>query len=122
MYTPKDELKKKISGCEVFIVLSTKNYLNSLRDSDSDVVTQIGIARELNKPFFIFEDSRMSKEDMEETRKYFSKDNVIERVTLDVGSKNFPKLAAETIKHAASMLCPRNKQVNIVTCRPDDKD
>lgn len=122
MRIPKDKLKEKISGCGFFIVLSTKNYLESLRKSDEDIMTQIGIARELKKPFFIIEDSRMLQPDIEETRRYFSKDNVIERVSVNLGSGNSVELVAKKIRHMSRMLCPESEKINVITGYPKDRD
>ena len=116
------ELKEKISHCGLFIVLSTKNYLKSLRKSDEDIMTQIGIARELKKPFLIIEDNRMLQPDIEETRRYFSKDNVVDRISVNLGDKNSEVLVANKIREVARMFCPESKSVNIVTDHPDDKD
>jgi hypothetical protein len=116
------ELKKKISGCGIFVVLSTKNYLKSLKESDENIMTQISIARELKKPFLIIEDSRMLQQDLEETRKYFSNDNVVDRLTIDIGNKNFTKLVAKKIRDVVRMYCPDEVSIGLVTGYSDDKD
>lgn len=118
----KDELKEKISGCGFFIVLSTKGYLESLKKSDKNIMTQIGIARELKKPFLIVEDSRMLQPDIEETRRYFSKDNVVERVSVNLGDENSVALVAKKIRDVARMFCPEDMSINVVTGYSDDKD
>ncbi len=117
-----EELKKKISNCGLFIVLSTKNYLKSIRKSDEDIMTQIGIARELKKPFSIIEDSRMLQSDIEETRRYFSKDNVVDRISVNIGDKNSEVLVANKIREVTRMFSPESESVNIITCGSDDKD
>jgi hypothetical protein len=117
-----EELKEKISHCGLFIVLSTKNYLQSLRKSDEDIMTQIGIARELKKPFLIIEDSRMLQPDIEETRRYFSKDNVIDRISVNLSDKNSEVLVANKIREVTRMFSPESKSVNIITCGSDVKD
>lgn len=114
-----DELKKKISGCEFFIVLSTKNYLKALRNSDEEILTQINLARELKKPFFIVEDSRLSQSEKEEMRRYFSNDNIIERIAVNIENKNSRKLLAKKIIYVTRMFRPQDKSINIVT---NDKD
>lgn len=122
MHTPKDELKKKISGCGVFIVLSTKNYLESLKKFDEDIMTQISIARELKKPFFIVEDSRMLQPDIEETMKYFSQDNVVGKIRVNMGNENSAELVANKIRDISRMFCPESNIINVVTCYSDDEE
>lgn len=118
-----NDLKKKISRCQFFIILSTKNYLNSLRNNDDDILTQISIARELNKPFFIIQDRRLSQDDTEEIRKYFSKDNVIKEVTVDIGNNNSTRIVASEIRQAMRCMHPcGDKTIGIVTQDSDEKD
>jgi hypothetical protein len=122
MSTQKDELREKISGCGFFIVLSTKGYLKSLKKSDEKIMAQISMARELKKPFFIVEDSRMLQPDIEETRKYFSQDNVIGKISVNLDDKNSPELVANKIRDISRMFCPESRFVNLVTGYPDDED
>jgi hypothetical protein len=121
MHVPNDELRERISDCGFFIVLSTRGYLESLRKSDNDIMTQISIARELKKPFFIIEDSRMLQPDIEETRKYFSNDNVIGKISVNLDNKNSTKLVANKIRDISRMFCPESNIVNMVTGYSDDK-
>lgn len=118
-----NDLKEKISGSRIFMVLSTKNYLNSLRNYDGDILTQINIARELNKPFFIIIDSRMSQGEIEETRKYFSKDNVIKEVIVDIGSNNSAMIVASEIRQImrCMYLCG-DKTISIASLCDDEKN
>jgi hypothetical protein len=110
-----NKLKEKISGCGIFVVWSTKNYLKSLKEYDEDIMSQINIARELKKPFLIIEDSRMLQPDLEETRKYFSNDNVVDRLTIDMSNENFAKLTAKKIRDVVRMYCPEEKSIGLVT-------
>lgn len=114
MSLSKNELKEKISCSGLFIVLSTKNYLDSLRKSDEDIMTQIDIARELKKPFFIIEDSRMLQPDIEETRRYFSKDYVVDNITVNLGDKKSWGLVAKKIRDVTRVLCPESKSINVL--------
>ena len=120
MRKSKGKLKEEISGSGLFIVLSTRNYLESLRMLDEDIMTQIGIARELKKPFLIIEDSRMLLPDIEETRKYFSKDNVVDRISVNLGDKNSTILVANKIRELVRVLCPESKSINLRLS--DDED
>lgn len=115
-----NKLKKKISGCKFFIVLGTKNYLKELRIEDSDILIQIKIARELKKPFFIIKDSRLTNDETEEIGKYFSKDNVVKEITVDIGSKLSVMIIASEIRNLMTCMYPgEDKTIDIVT--PDDK-
>lgn len=118
----KKELKEKISCSGLFIVLSTKNYLESLRKSDEDIMNQIEIARELKKPFFIVEDSRMLQPDLEETRRYFSKDNVVDKITVNLDDKNSWVLIARKIRDTTRVLCPESRSINIINSYPEDEN
>jgi len=123
--TNKDKsIKEKISDSQFFIVLSTKNYLSTLRDADCDILNQISIARELNKPFFIIKDSRLSQEEIEEIEKYFSKDNVIQEIMVNMGDKkNSTMIIASHIRHAMRCILPcSTEKMEIITQYPLDKD
>lgn len=116
-------LKKKISGCQFFIVLATTHYLKSIRDGDNNILTQITIARELNKPIFIIIDRRMSQDDTEEIRKYFAKDNVIKEIKVDIGDKKSAMIVASEIKHALACMFPsEDKEINVMAHDADEKD
>ncbi len=115
-----EELKKKISSCGFFVVLSTKNYLELLRRSDENITNQINIARELKKPFLIIEDTRMLPPDIEEARRYFSKDNVVDKISINLGNDNSAGLVAKKIRDVSRMFCPEERSINIVTCYPED--
>lgn len=119
MEEKEDKLKKKISNCGFFIVLSTKNYLDSLKKSDKDIMTQIGIARELKKPFLIVEDARMSQTEREEARRYFSKDNVIDSMTVNLGDNNSVGIVARKIRDISRMFCAEANSINVVMLEED---
>lgn len=80
-------LDEKISRSNLFIVLINRSYIESLRNFDGNITTQINIARELKKPFFIIVDSKLSKEEKRYIGEYFSKDNIIKRVEVDIGDR-----------------------------------
>lgn len=122
MSIQREELRKKISGCGFFIVLSTKSYLESLKRSDKDIMDQIDMARELKKPFFIIEDTRMSQPDIEETRRYFSRDNVVGKLSVNLDTKNSSEIVANKIRDISRMLCPESKPIRLVTCTSDGND
>ncbi len=116
-----DTVREKISGCGLFIVLSTNGYLESLRRQDKNILNQISIARELKKPFVIIEDARMLQPDIEEIRKYFSKDNVVERVSVNMDTHDSFKLVAKKIRDVSRMFCPEESSINVVTLDPDKR-
>ena len=119
----KDDLRKKISGSQLFVVLATKCYLKSLKDDDRYITTQIGIARDLKKPFFIIKDSKLSKGEEDEIDQYFSKDNIIKETRTDVGSKNSARNIASEIKQMISCMCPcADEEIRLVTQDPIDED
>ncbi len=55
--------------------------------NQSDILIQIEAARELSKPFFVIIDRRLSQDELDEIRKYFSKDNVIKRISSRYGKR-----------------------------------
>lgn len=115
------DIKKRISECKFFIVLSTKNYLRDLRNDDSDISVQINIARELNKQFFIIKDRRLSQDDIEEIRKYFSNDNIIKEITVDIGNNNSAKIIASEIRDTMACMYPcENGIIGLVTPYQDE--
>ncbi len=108
-------LKKKISNCKIFMVLGTKNYLQSLRNNDKDIMKQVKIARKLKKPFVIINDRRLSKDDTDEIRKYFSNDNVVREITVDIGSKESLQILASEIRGSMDCLYPgRDRPINLI--------
>jgi hypothetical protein len=113
MIKSKAKLKEEISCSGLFIVLSTRGYLESLRRSDKDIMTQISIARELKKPFIILEDSRMLQSEIEEARKFFSEDNVIDRISVNFGEENSMILVAKKIKELVRILSPESSSINL---------
>ncbi len=114
--------REKISRSEFFVVLSTKNYLKCIRNADRDIMSQIDIARELNKPFFIIKDRRLSQEETEEIDKYFSKDNIIHRITVDMGSNMFAEIVASEIRKMVKLTYPHVDKIDAVTPYPLGKD
>ena len=105
-----ERLTEKITGTELFIVIATKNYLKALRNMDGDIIAQIGIARELDKPFFIIDDSRLLKEEIEEVRRYFSNDNIIRITTINWNDKSSINSVVSEIKKLAG-----GKGIDVVT-------
>lgn len=116
-------LKKKFSKCRFFIVLATRNYLKDLRNDDREILTQVSMARELNMPFFVIIDRRVSQNDTEEIRKYFSKDNVVKELVVDIGSENSAMIVASEIRHMMECMYPcENRTIDIVTQDSIEKD
>lgn len=109
-------LKEKFSKCRFFVVLATRNYLKDLRNDDSEILTQVSMARELNMPFFVIIDRRLPQSETEEIRKYFSKDNVAKELIVDIGSKNSAIIVASEIRHMMECMYPcGDRTINIVT-------
>lgn len=98
------------------MVLATGYCLKDLRDDNSDIHNQIRMARELNLPFFTIIDRRLSKNEIEEIRKFFSKDNVVKELIIDIGSENSAKIVASEIRHMMECMYPlEDKTIRIVT-------
>lgn len=117
------DLKEKISKCKIFIVLGTKGYLKSLRCNDKDIMNQVNIARELKKPFVIINDRRLSKNDTDDIRKYFSNDNVVKEITVDIGSKESSRILASEIRQAMDCLYPgRDGMIDLIYPYDEDDD
>ena len=115
-----DELERlytKIESSNIFIVLATNAYLESLRDLDREIMTQIQIARQLKKPFFVVIDSRLSMEDISEINEYFSKDNIIKRVIADMTDpiSAADKVSLEIKKTMKDMIGSENRSIDILT-------
>ena len=110
----KNRLDKKIGASNLFIVVATKNYIEAIRCIDINIITQINIARELKKPFFIIIDNKLSKVEKEFIRKYFSKDNIIERMDVDIRSRKGTRDIAREIKKLTWEITGNN-DVRIIT-------
>lgn len=97
-----DKLKKRlvrnISGSYLFIVFGTRNYVTSLKEIDESITFQIDTARKFKKPFFMIIDRNLSKEDRKYLDEYFSKDNIISRMEVDIGNKSSTLYIANEIK------------------------
>ena len=118
-----ENLKEKISKCKIFIVLGTKGYLKSLRRNDKDIMDQVNIARELKKPFVIINDRRLSKNDTEDIRKYFSNDNVVKEIIVDIGSKESSQILASEIRQTIDCLYPgRDRMIDLIFPYDEDDD
>lgn len=117
-------IKEKIAGCKIFIVLGTKNYLKSLKRKNKNILNQIKIARELKKPFIIINDRRLLKNEEDDIRNYFSKDNVVKEITVDIGSKESSRIIASEIRQAMDCLYPCNDRIIdiIYPYEDDNKD
>jgi hypothetical protein len=117
------DLKEKISKCKIFIILGTKGYLKSLRRNDKDITNQVNIARELKKPFVIIKDRRLSKNDLDDINKYFSNDNVIKEITVDIGSKESSQILASEIRQVMDCLYPgRDRMIDLIYPYDEDDD
>ena len=117
-----DDLKKKISNSKFFIVLATRGYLKDLKSEDKDIMTQIDMAREMNKPFYIIKDRRLSQKETEEIDKYFSGDRIIKETKADIGSESSARNVASEIKQMMICMFPENKGIRLVTQDTIDKD
>ncbi len=100
----KKKLTKKIDISDLFILLINTNYIESIKNLDGNILTQIETARNLNKPFFMIIDKNMSKEEMEFLSNYFSEDNIIKIMEIDMRDRYATKEVAKEIKRLAVKL------------------
>ena len=119
----KKRLTEKISTSDLFIVLGTRKYVVALKENGEDIATQVNIARELKKPFFVVIDRNLSKEDRQYLDEYFSKDNIISRMEVDINNRAFTAYVAKEIKILMRELrtMEDDDSVTIVTQYDDDK-
>ena len=119
----KKRLTEKISTSDLFIVLGTRKYVVALKENGEDIATQVNTARELKKPFFVVIDRNLSKEDRQYLDEYFSKDNIISRMEVDINNRAFTAYVAKEIKILMRELrtMEDGDSVTIVTPYDDDK-
>lgn len=118
----KKRLTKKISTSDLFIVLGTRNYVEALKDTDDSIITQIHIAREFKKPFFVIIDRNLSKEDRQYLDEYFSKDNIISRMEVDMNNRESTKYIAKEIKTLMRELRTMEDDDSITIVTPYSED
>ena len=118
----KKGLDKKIGTSNLFIVIASRNYIEALRSLDENITTHINIARKFKKPFFIVVDSKLSKAEKQYIGEYFSKDNIIKRMEVNIGSRKGTSDMAREIKRL-SWEMTGDANVRIIThCSDDDSD
>lgn len=123
MVDVKKRLTKKISTSDLFIVLGTRNYVVALNENGENIATQVNIARELKKPFFMVIDRNLSKEDRQYLDEYFSKDNIISRMEVDINNRASTAYVAKEIKTLMQELrtMEDDDKITVVTSYGDDK-
>jgi hypothetical protein len=117
-----EKLTEKISGSELFIVLGTRNYVTSLKEADESIGIQIDIARKFKKPFFMIIDRNLSKEDRQYLDEYFSKDNIISRMEVDIGNRASTRYIAKEIKALVRELSTTECYQGVTISTPYDDD
>ena len=113
------KLDKKISTSSLFVVVATKNYIGAIRHLDRNITAQINIAREFKKPFFMIVDSKLSKEEKKYIGEYFSKDNIIKKMEVDIKNKKTARYIAREIKRLTWEITG-DSNVRIITEDSDD--
>lgn len=111
----KEGLTKKISSTNLFVVIVTKNYLDALRNMDGDILTQIDLAREYKKPFFIVIDRRLSNKEVKEIDEYFANDNIVKRMLINIDNPTSQRDIASEIKIAVKEVSGKDKDIKIIT-------
>lgn len=115
-------LTKKINTSDLFVVLGTINYVVALKNNDENIATQVNIARELKKPFFLVIDRNLSKEDRQYLDEYFSKDNIISRMEVDIKNRASVAYVAKEIKTLMRELRTMADDDNITIISPYDDE
>jgi hypothetical protein len=120
MNESKKRLVKKIIGSDLFIVLGTRNYVTSLKENDKSIAIQIETARKFKKPFFMIIDRNLSKEDRQYLEEYFSKDNIINRMDVDMGNRASTTYIAKAIKALVRELSTTEDYKGVIISTPYD--
>lgn len=68
---------------DVFVVLGTRNYLRDLRNNDMRIVSQVELAKKLEKPVFLLIDARLTAEEEKLLKDYFKEHNVLGETKFD---------------------------------------
>lgn len=118
MVDAKEKLIENVRKSNLFIVLATRNYVKSLKKDEENLTIQIETAREFKKPFFIVIDRNMTKDDRQYLDEYFSKDNIISRMEVDIGNRMSTTYIAKHIKELVNELRTteeEDKEIRIAT-------
>lgn len=118
----KIKLTKKIDSSDLFMVLGTRNYVDALKGNDENIMIQIDVARAMNKPFLIVIDRNLSKENRQYLEEYFSKDNIMSKIDIDMGNKRSAIYMSKEIKRLMSELRMKENDDNISFVLPYDND
>lgn len=118
----KIKLTKKIDSSDLFMVLGTRNYVDALKGNDENIMIQIDVARAMNKPFLIVIDRNLSKENRQYLEEYFSKDNIMSKIDIDMGNKRSAIYMSKEIKRLMSELRMKENDDNISFVLPYDDD
>lgn len=92
------KLSRKIETSRLFVVLGTKNYIDDLKGNDENIMISIDVARAMNKPFLMVIDRNLSKEDRQYLEEYFSKDNIMSKIDIDMNNTMSIICMAQEIK------------------------
>lgn len=112
--TEKKSLVEAIAGSEIFLALADKNYPNDIRNPNSEVSIQAGIAKKLNKPVVIVMAKNLSQAGKLEIERFFVGYNVIKVIEFDLNDDNSWKAAGEEIGRLSKKVL-----VNKVLARTD---
>ena len=119
----KERLVKNIRMSNLFIVLGTRHYVTSLKNADESIAIQIDTARKFKKPFFIIIDRNLPKEDRQYLEEYFSKDNIISKMKVDMGNRASTIYIAKQIKTLVKELRTTGDYTGVNIATPyDDED
>jgi hypothetical protein len=116
-----ERLIENIRGSCLFIVFGTRHYVTSLKETDESIGIQIDTARKFKKPFFIIIDRNLLKEDRQYIDEYFSKDNIISRMEVDIGNKASKTYIAKEIKILVEELITEEDDKDVTIATPFDE-
>ena len=92
------KLDRNIDMSSLFIVIASRSYIEAIRCLNGDIMAQISIVRELKKPFFMIIDCKLSQEEKQYVGEYFSKDNIVKRMEIDICNRKDISDVAREIK------------------------
>lgn len=79
----KSKLFDEIATSKVFLALGTKDFLNGLRDDNSDPTEQVKMAKALRKPVLLMFDNRLESQERGELRGFFRDFKVVREIEFD---------------------------------------
>jgi len=83
-----------VANSRIFLALGTADYLEELRNDQSDQAQQVKMAKALKKRVIVLVDSNLSLEQEDELRTFFRDFDTVIEVMVDPSHRNWGKLKA----------------------------